>query len=47
MSGDALIREVRQLSPLLPVILVSGYVGDAGMFRSRIAQLTAAGKSGG
>jgi len=31
MSGDALIREVRQLSPLLPVILVSGYVGDAGM----------------
>jgi signal transduction histidine kinase len=29
MSGDALIREVRQLRPLLPVILVSGYVGDA------------------
>ena len=31
MSGDALIREVRRLRPLLPVILVSGYVGDAGM----------------
>ena len=29
MSGDALIREVRQLRPLLPAILVSGYVGDA------------------
>ena len=29
MSGDGLIREVRQLRPLLPVILVSGYVGDA------------------
>jgi PAS domain S-box-containing protein len=28
MPGDALIREVRQLRPLLPVILVSGYVGD-------------------
>ena len=28
MSGDAFIREVRQLRPLLPVILVSGYVGD-------------------
>ena len=26
---DALIREVRQLRPLLPAILVSGYVGDA------------------
>jgi len=31
MSGDALIREVRQLRPLLPIILVSGYVGDAGL----------------
>src|SRR6185369_6491556 len=29
MSGEALVREVRQLRPLLPVILVSGYVGDA------------------
>jgi nitrogen-specific signal transduction histidine kinase len=29
MSGESLIREVRQLRPLLPVILVSGYVGDA------------------
>ena len=33
MSGDALIREVRQLRPLLPVILVSGYVDDVGMAR--------------
>ena len=29
MSGDALIREVRGVRPLLPVILISGYVGDA------------------
>ena len=29
MFGDVLIREVRQLRPLLPIILVSGYVGDA------------------
>lgn len=29
MSGDTLIREVRQLRPLLPVILVSGNVGAA------------------
>lgn len=28
MSGEALIREVRLLDPLLPVILVSGYLGD-------------------
>lgn len=28
MSGDALIREARSVLPLLPVILVSGYVGD-------------------
>jgi DNA-binding NtrC family response regulator len=34
MSGDALIREVRQLRPLLPVILVSGYVGDAAVASS-------------
>jgi PAS domain S-box-containing protein len=29
LSGDDLIREARRLRPLLPVILVSGYVGDA------------------
>ena len=34
MSGEALIREARQLRPLLPVILVSGYAGDAGMATS-------------
>ena len=28
MSGDILIREPRSLRPLLPVILISGYVGD-------------------
>jgi len=28
MSGDALIREVRGVRPLLPVILISGYGGD-------------------
>ena len=28
MSGDVLIREARSLRPLLPVILISGYVGD-------------------
>jgi CheY-like chemotaxis protein len=28
MSGDVLIREARSVRPLLPVILVSGYVGD-------------------
>ncbi|MDB5856544.1 MAG: hypothetical protein JWQ76_233, partial [Ramlibacter sp.] len=29
MSGDVLIREARRLRPLLPAILISGYVGDA------------------
>ena len=29
MSGDVLIREARSVRPLLPVILISGYVGDA------------------
>ena len=28
MSGDTLIREIRRVSPTLPVILVSGYVDD-------------------
>ncbi len=28
MSGDKLIREVRRVRPLIPVILVSGYLGD-------------------
>jgi PAS domain S-box-containing protein len=28
ISGDRLIREMRRVRPLLPVILVSGYVGD-------------------
>ena len=28
MSGDVLIREVRSVRPLLPVILISGYLGD-------------------
>ena len=28
LSGDRLIREIRRLRPLLPAILVSGYVGD-------------------
>jgi nitrogen-specific signal transduction histidine kinase len=28
MSGEILIREIRSLRPLLPVIQVSGYVGD-------------------
>ena len=31
MSGEMLIREVRRLRPLLPIILVSGYVGDAAL----------------
>ena len=31
MTGDALIRGIRQLSPLIPIILVSGYTGDAGI----------------
>jgi DNA-binding NtrC family response regulator len=29
VTGEALIREAGRLRPLLPVILVSGYVGDA------------------
>ncbi|MDB5856822.1 MAG: hypothetical protein JWQ76_511, partial [Ramlibacter sp.] len=29
MSGEVLIRQARHLRPLLPAILVSGYVGDA------------------
>jgi PAS domain S-box-containing protein len=29
MSGEELVREARRLRPLLPVVLVSGYVGDA------------------
>jgi len=29
MSGDRLIREIRRTRPLLPIILVSGYVGDS------------------
>ena len=29
MSGDELIRAIRSCRPLVPVILVSGYVGDA------------------
>ncbi len=31
MSGAMLIREVRRLRPLLPIIQVSGYVGDAAL----------------
>ena len=34
MSGDKLIREVRGIRPSLPVILVSGYVGDGVRSRS-------------
>ena len=39
MPGDVLIREARSLRPLLPVILVSGYVGDVvqGRYRSDLA----------
>ena len=33
ISGDRLIREIRRLRPLLPVILVSGYVGDTSVLR--------------
>ena len=29
ISGDRLIREIRRIRPLLPIILVSGYVGDS------------------
>ena len=29
MTGDKLIREVRRARPLIPVILISGYVGEA------------------
>ena len=31
MSGDMLIREVRGVRPLLPIILVSGYAGDVAL----------------
>ena len=34
MSGDKLIREIRRIRPSLPVILVSGYVGDGVKSRS-------------
>ena len=34
MSGDKLIREVRRIRPLMPVILVSGYVSDVAASRS-------------
>ena len=34
MSGDKLIAEIRRIRPLLPVILVSGYVGDLATSRS-------------
>jgi CheY-like chemotaxis protein len=39
MSGDVLIHEARRLRPLLPVILISGYVGDVaqGNFGSALA----------
>ena len=33
ISGDRLIREIRRVRPLLPVILVSGYVGDTSVLR--------------
>lgn len=29
MSGSVLIQEVRKLAPLLPVVLISGYIGDS------------------
>ncbi len=28
MAGDRLIREIRRVRPSIPVILVSGYVGE-------------------
>jgi len=34
MSGDMFIRKVRSLRSLLPIILVSGYVGDAALASS-------------
>jgi PAS domain S-box-containing protein len=34
MTGDKLIREVRRARPLIPVILISGYVGEAVSSRS-------------
>ena len=34
ISGDRLIREVRRVRPLIPVILVSGYVGEVAASRS-------------
>ena len=34
MSGDKLIREIRRIHPVLPVIRVSGYVGDDAVLRS-------------
>jgi CheY-like chemotaxis protein len=34
MTGDKLIREIRRARPLIPVILISGYVGEAVASRS-------------
>jgi CheY-like chemotaxis protein len=37
MSGSALIREVRGIRDRIPVVLMSGYVGDAVALQARDA----------
>ena len=39
ISGDGLIREIRRMRPLIPVILVSGYVVDNAALRSDNARI--------
>ena len=38
-TGDGLIREIRRMRPLIPVILVSGYVSDSAVSRPDIARI--------
>ena len=39
ITGDGLIREIRRMRPLIPVILVSGYVSDGVVSRSDNARI--------
>jgi CheY-like chemotaxis protein len=35
LSGSALIREVRRVSPSIPIVLMSGFVGAAAAAKAR------------
>ena len=36
MSGDGLIREIRRLRPLIPIVLVSGYMSEIAGSREEV-----------